>query len=87
MRHRPPRGISAHPLELLPLTGRHDQARMEIKAVRPRVTAADRRRLGLAWRLTQPTNPSALMMQATNVGFYEAAIQTCPVHARHVTRR
>ena len=46
-----PQRVSAQPFEALTLTGRHEDARMEIEAVLPRVTASERGRLVLLGRI------------------------------------
>ena len=58
-RHRRTQGVPAHPFESLPLAGRHDEARMEIEAVRSRMTTAERGRLNRLGRVTQTTDPRA----------------------------
>jgi hypothetical protein len=52
-RHRRPQGVAAHALKLLAVPRRHDEARMQIEAVRPRVTASRRGRLDRLGRIAQ----------------------------------
>ena len=58
-RHGWPQRVPAHPLEPLPLSGGHHEAGMQVKAVRPRMTVAERARLDPVGRGTQTTNAGA----------------------------
>jgi hypothetical protein len=60
-RHRRPQGIAAHALELLALASRYEKTRMQIEAVRPRVTASRRGRLDRLERVPQTTKARASM--------------------------
>jgi hypothetical protein len=55
LRHGRTQRIAAHALEPLPLPGRHDEARVQIEAVRPRVTPSVLGRLALLGRVAQAT--------------------------------